>query len=241
MRKTKKELVQKEGQLWQVTRESVVSKGKVYSTVYTGIFSIDKSFWTFRFKLLFLIQGRRHVYSDVFCKIHAILTKGQLLLHFQSFSHVCYLLKWLVQYNPYAKEAYLGVASSASFIPQADERSSLRTTEIRRALWLEEMDTFIMTPPQAGIRYDGLHLCAPDQMTWGHPNLIIATDLESNCFPSGQLWEEYQGYFCPIKCLHDGNLEYLLSNTRREVDEGQADSGHGRMDLSVQPSFLLSL
>ena len=86
-------MVPKEGQLRQVTREGVVSKGKAYYTAYTGIFAIDKGVWTFRFKLLFLIQGRRHVYSDVFCKMHAILTKGQLLLHFQSFSRVCYLLK----------------------------------------------------------------------------------------------------------------------------------------------------
>ena len=169
--------------------------------------------------------------------MRALLTEGQLLFHFQSCAHVCYLLKQSVQHNPYAQEARLGVVSSASFIPQADEQASLRITEIR-APWLEVMNTCIMMTPQTEIRYDGFHLCAL------HQNLRTSKPDYSYWFGVKLLskWATLGG----ISRVFLSNKMFAwwkpgISTVKHSKGSGWGTSGHGLMDLSVYPSFLPSL
>lgn len=171
--------------------------------------------------------------------MRALLTEGQLLFHFQSCAHVCYLLKQSVQHNPYAQEARLGVASSASFIPQADEQASLRITEIRRAPWLEAMNTCIMMTATDG------------NQIWWLPFLCPASN---NLRTS----KSYYSYWFGVKLLSKwvtlgGISRVFLSNkmfawwkpgistVKHSKGSGWGTSGHGLMDLSVYPSFLPSL
>ena len=74
------------------------------------------SFLGFRVILLFLVQRGRHLQMEISLINVNVLYKRVTLTVFQRCSCLCSLSKYLAQNNPYTKEAYFGVAHSATLI-----------------------------------------------------------------------------------------------------------------------------